>query len=180
MTPSGVSLGGSVFGGTVGLLGSVMTWVSFCERSRRRGRHDSSTSARRPPAGSLGHAPILPVDDCPRRVHTPSDRGRRSQALLPHRHGAMCYPARPYRRQPPKPEISSATRRVRRTSRTCSSAARRVRAYVPNVKPLPCRRALRSREVTPHPLPALPGAERAPPPPRQLPRRSITDGAPFS
>ena len=35
---------------------------SFCEQSGRRGRHDSSTSARRPPAGSLGHAPILPVD----------------------------------------------------------------------------------------------------------------------
>jgi predicted nucleotidyltransferase len=71
----------------VGVMVSVMTWFSFCELSGRRGRHDSSTSARRPPAGSLGHAPILPVDDCPGRVHTPSARGRRSQAQLPHRHG---------------------------------------------------------------------------------------------
>ncbi len=32
----------------------------------------------RPPAGSRGYAPILPVDVCPRYVHTSGARGRRS------------------------------------------------------------------------------------------------------
>src|SRR6267142_4916350 len=57
-----------------------MTFPPKCPTggSGRRERQDPLTSARRPPAGRLGHTPILPVDDS-RRAHTSIDRGRRSK-----------------------------------------------------------------------------------------------------
>src|SRR3954454_11038239 len=56
----------------------------------------------RPPAGSFGHAPILPVDDFSRYVHTSRSPRQEEITQLPRRYRTMCHPARPYRRRPPK------------------------------------------------------------------------------
>src|SRR5438270_12335693 len=97
MTASGESLVGT---GTVLLMtrtsyASIQAGGDVTTRRQVRGGHRLEVSATRRFFRLM----------FPRYVHTSSDRGRRSKLNSRTGTGTMCYPARPYRRQPPKPEI---------------------------------------------------------------------------